>query len=448
MKTNPLSEMRAAFKSAEPELALALAEKALRSSFESLECHRVRALSLSRLQRHDEAMAACEDAISRYPDASALCQLAISVAIAARNFSACQDLILRLTWVGGQLNCALLCNVLRNTTIQLERYNPTAEKKAAHLEGQVRLLREICATTGRQLLLFAGNCQTPVLAEILNNSPDFAAKYFAYCYKGVHVCSQNELVKLAETLECFDGLVTQSLFSENFGALRTAEVRNTYRGRLVTIPTCWFNVLSLDAFRLSQSRKEITPDANMHSLFLAQAFLDGLSEEHAVSFHHEANLFTTELLQNRFQEAVHELQRRENELDIAISDYILDSFTTRRLFYSYNHPSLDLLLNICASLAGILGFTFQKDPVRYAAFDRLVNPRWHTHHKIKTHFQLNYAEEEGFMFNDQPMDIAQFAHREYAIFKALNREALAADVAMKTKALSSSYASAEGCEVF
>jgi tetratricopeptide (TPR) repeat protein len=464
------SEMRAAFKAGEPAVALGLAEKALRTSFESFECHRIRALSLSRLQRHDEAMAACEDAISRYPDDQAPCQLAISVAIAARNFSACQDLILRLTWVsgqlnwrwsraatgrwnlrltrsGGQLNCALLFNVLKNTTVQLERDSPAAKKEAVNLENQVQILRKICDLTGRRLFLLTGNCQTPVLAEILNNCPAFAARHFAYCYKDVHACSQEELAKLAETLDRFDGLITQNLFSENFGALRTAEIRNTYRGQIVTIPTCWFNVLSLDAFRLSQSREEINPDANMHSLFLAQAFLDGLSEEQAISFHREADLFTPELLQNRFQEAVREIQRRENELDVAISDYILDAFTSRRLFYSYNHPSLDLLLNICESLAGILGFTFPKDPVRYATFDRLSNPQWHTHHKIRSHFQLNYAEEEGFVFNDQQMDIAQFAHREYTIFSALNKESLAAEVAQKTKELSSSYASAEGCEV-
>lgn len=427
-------EMRAAFNLGDYESSLRVSENILQTSTDNLEFHRIRIQSFSRLQRHEEAMDACEIAISSFPADPALCHLAVSVAIAAKDFVACQELFLRLARAGGPLNCALLFNVLKNATIQMGRRNLSNEETAASLDGQIQLLRGICDATGRRLLLLIGNCQTPVLAEILNNTPAFAAHHFAYSYKGVHACSPSELAQLAGALDRFDCVVTQNLYADTFGALRTAEVRAAYHGQLVTIPTCWFNILSLDAFRLSGSLGA-NPDMNMHSLFLAQAFLDGLSEERAVSFYHEASHFTDKVLRDRFQETIHEIRRREKELDITISDYILENFTTRRLFHSYNHPAIDILLDVCKSLSAILGFAFPKIPENYAKFDRLANPLWNTHHKIRSYFQLGYMEKEEFVFNNQRMNVAQFAHREYATFMTLDSKALAGDVLRKTEEL-------------
>lgn len=384
-------------------------------------------------------MDACEIAISLFPADPVPCHLAVSVAIAAKDFVTCQELILRLARIGGTLNCALLFNVLKNATIQMGRRNLSNEVTASNLDGQIQLLRGICDATGRRLLLLIGNCQTPVLAEILNNTPAFAAHHFAYCYKGVHACSPSELAQLAGALDRFDCIVTQNLYADIFGALRTAAVRAAYHGQLVTIPTCWFNVLSLDAFRLSEPQGT-NPDMNMHSLFLAQAFLGGLSEERAVAFYHEASLFTDKVLQDRFQETVREIRRREKDTDIIIADYILENFTTRRLFHSYNHPTLDILLDICKSLAVILGVAFPKNPDAYAIFDRLVNPLWNTHYKIRSYFQLRYTEKEEFVFNNLRMDVAQFARREYATFATMDSKSLAGDVLRKIEDLSSAQA--------
>lgn len=426
--------MRAAFNLGDYERSLSISEDMLQTSTDNIEYHHIRIQSFSRLQRHEEAMDACEIAISLFPADPAPCHLAVSVAIAAKDFVACQELILRLARVGGSLDCALLFNVLKNATIQMGRRKPTNEDTVSNLEGQIQILRGICNATGRRLLLLIGNCQTPVLAEILNNTPAFATHHFAYCYKGVHACSQSELAQLAGTLDRFDCIVTQNLYANTFGAMRTAEVRATYHGQLVTIPTCWFNVLSLDAFRLSEPLGT-NPDMNMHSLFLAQAFLNGLSEERAVAFYHEASLFTDKVLQDRFQETAREIRRREKDTDIIIADYILDNFTTRRLFHSYNHPTIDILLNICKSLAVILGFAFPKTPENYAKFDRLANPLWNTHHKIRSYFKLGYMEKDEFVFNNQRMNVDQFAHREYATFMTLDSKALAGDVLRKTEEL-------------
>lgn len=130
------------------------------------------------------------------------------MAIAARDFITGLDFILGLAQSGGGIDCALVNNVLKNATIQAQRRNHSQ----SHLEGQMRIVQEFCEATRRRCLLLVGNCQTPVLAEILNSTPAFSERNFAYSYKGVHVCSLAELEQLGANLEHFDCLIPKTIF--------------------------------------------------------------------------------------------------------------------------------------------------------------------------------------------------------------------------------------------
>lgn len=431
--------MVSAFKSGLFANALRLAEKLLRQTPAFPNAHRIRVLSLSRMQRHDEALAACREAIALFPESPEPYAVGVSVAIAARDFKTCLEMLLEQIRRCGNINCGQLHNVLKNAAVQFARSSPSPAEMRNHLEGLVRTLREICDHTGRRLLLMIGNCQLPVITEILNNTPAFTAQCFAYCYKGVHVCSPTELDSLANALELCDGLISQYLYSAEFGRLRTEELRAACRGSLVTIPTCWFNVTSLDAFRLSQMRAG-DPDANMHSVLLARAFLGGLNLDQAVEYYEEAELFSGGVLTGSLKATEENLRQRDAHLDFSVTDFVLEGFRDRRLFHSYNHPTLEVLLEICAGISERLDLPFTKDPAAYAAFDRLTNPLWNIHPKIRSHFNLRFHEESRFAFGGQRLSPAAFAQREYKLFAGVDREVLAADVARKEQELKIFYA--------
>ncbi len=433
------SVMHNAFQAGDYERSLKISEKFTLKASHFFEYHRIRILSLSRMHRHDEAMDAARAVIDRFPGGEpAAFALAVSTAIASRDFKACLDSLLRLVLAGGTLNCGLLNSVLKNATIQSDRNNLTPEEVQANLECQIRILRSICDATGRRPMLLIGNCQVPVLAEILNNTPAYSKNWFAYCYKGVHACSSAELLTLGSLVDSFDYLVTQNIFSDAFGSLRTEVIRSSYTGMLITIPTCWFNITSLDAFRLSQMRNA-DPDSNMHSVFLARAFLDGISADQAVSRYDEAALFTDKVLSGSMQLTAANLRQRDRGLDFSITDYVLGEFVKKRLFYSYNHPGLAVLLEVCAGIAKRIDLFFQKDLKRYAAFDRLINPLWCTHPRIRRYFGLCYTEDSVFKFNDQRMDISVFAEREYELFARQDNRSLCKDVEVKEEELKYGY---------
>ncbi len=427
-------EMQKAFIKGDYDLSLSLAEKAMVLHPGIVEYHRIRILSLSRIQRHDEAINAAKIAMDNFPGDPLPCGIAVSVAIAAKNFAKCLDFILRLVIAGGDLNTSLLDKVLTNATIQSSRNNQTPEDVQSHLENQIRILKEICFITDRRILLILGNCQVPVLAEILNSTPNFSERWFAYCYKGVHACTPIELNVLGEAVPCVDSLVTQNLFSDRYGQIRTENIRSLFRGKLVIIPTCWFNVTSLDAFRLTQVSGN-NYDLNMHSVFMAQAFLDGMSIDKALTFYQKAEMFTKEIMNNNIKATEESLRLRDRELDFSITDYVMGLFTERRLFYSYNHPSLAVLLEVCDGLAKRLNIPFQKENKRYALFDRLVNPLWYTHPRLRKHFGLRYSDEPYFVFNGRKMDEIKFAEYEYNQFSNQDRESLAKDIIKKKQEL-------------
>ena len=203
---------------------------------------------------------------------------------------------------------------------------------------------------------------------------------------------------------------------------------------MVTIPNCWFNITSLDAFQLSHT-SAASADANMHSVFLARAYLEGLSVYKAVSLYQEGALFTDKALDVSLRETEEELRQRDRDLDFTITDYVLNVFPKKRLFYSYNHPSLPLLLEVCAGLMGCLCLPFQKDGEFYGVFDRLINPQWQIHPKIRCHFGLSYVEEPCFVFSGKIMNDVEFAAREFDLFARQDRELLAKDVASKEQKL-------------
>lgn len=438
---NAFSEMLTSFKSGIFDHSLRLAEKVLRNIPSSLEGHRIRALSLSRLQRHDEALAACRAAIALYPGRPEPYGVAVSVTIAARNFETCLEMLLEQARCCGRINFGQVHNVLKNATVQFARGGPSPDEMRSYQENVIHTVREICDRTGRRLLLATGNCQLPVVTEILNNTPAFSAHCFLYCYRGVHTCSPSELDTLASSLECCDGLITQHLYSPEFGRLRTEDVRASYQGLVVTIPTCWFNVTSLDAFRLSQMRAG-DPDANMHSVLLARAFLEGLSPARAVSHYEDGELFSDAILADSLRATEESLRQRDEHLDFSITDFVLAEFRDRRLFHSYNHPALEVLLEVCAGVSARLDLPFQKDLTAYAAFDRLLNPQWSIHPRIRRCFALRFHEEPRFLFGGKRLSTTEFARREYDLFAQMNRQNLIQDVERKEDELKGAAANA------
>lgn len=200
----------------------------------------------------------------------------------------------------------------------------------------------------------------------------------------------------------------------------------------MTIPTCWFNITSLDAFRLSQMRGA-NPDAKMHSVLLARAFLDGMGPDQAVAHYEEADLFSDAVLNGNLRETERSLRLRDENLDFSITDFVMGSFRRQRLFHSYNHPALEVLLEVCSKLSEQLDFPFAKKLPRYAAFDRLINPQWNINPKIYRHYVLMHQGKSGFVLAGQRLTLLEFAQREYALFARLEQKALTEDVERKEK---------------
>lgn len=51
-----------------------------------------------------------------------------------------------------------------------------------------------------------------------------------------------------------------------------------------------------------------------------------------------------------------ELKRREEKADIKISDYIIENYKKRQLFYSKNHPTNDVLIEYTERILQCLGY--------------------------------------------------------------------------------------------
>ena len=67
------------------------------------------------------------------------------------------------------------------------------------------------------------------------------------------------------------------------------------------------------------------------------------------------DFFSTDAVYKAVEQSLLELKKREEDVDVVISDYISENYDKRQLFYSFNHPINEVLVEYVWRILDFLG---------------------------------------------------------------------------------------------
>lgn len=162
--------------------------------------------------------------------------------------------------------------------------------------------------------------------------------------------------------------------------LTTSALRSKYGSKLLVWPNLFFvgNCPDIVYMTTKDKQRVVGPLDAYHSQLIFECWREGVRPENVIDR-------TAALSANvsRFKAlAEHSLGvfvQRERDCDLQISSYIADHWQNRRLFFTFNHPSAELMQVLCRRLADIAGFdieraaglTTDKEPL-----DKIIPPHW------------------------------------------------------------------------
>lgn len=230
-------------------------------------------------------------------------------------------------------------------------------------------------------LLVIGNCQARPISQILGQSGHFD------CFEPIilHLAANDMRAEHEHRIRSAD-LILAQLTADSFpiAHLQSARLRARLGDRVIVWPNMFYSGQQPFAryVTLAQGGRLLGPTEAIHDL---RFFWDWWQERHGADI--RPRRAVGELTQEISALSLRDLQQRETNCDVSISDVIRAHSQTRRLFFTFNHPTRFLISALCDRILSRIGL-----PIRPAnqsqdsePLDRYVIP--------STGFPLAEAQE-------------------------------------------------------
>lgn len=215
-----------------------------------------------------------------------------------------------------------------------------------------------------QKVLILANCQGPALAKILEKVIDEKGNrlFEVLPLKPVYELTHEQQPLLEDLCRQCDILLYQPHIKHRFTPeWRTSDfwVSITSARHVISFPSLYFAGYNpeLTYLRDKKNRHLNAGFVDYHDKRIVKLFLEGKSDnEIKHSFHRLQPV--REDVEAVLNETLVELRRREREqnLDIAVADFVEENFTRERLFYTYNHPANTVLYEVVRQLLSRLDY--------------------------------------------------------------------------------------------
>jgi hypothetical protein len=239
-------------------------------------------------------------------------------------------------------------------------------------------------------ILLLGNCQTDLLARLLS--------HMSNCYveniREDVLSDHNNHKAILQKVKSANVVITQSLSDYRFGDLQTKYLKKFIK-KLIIIPSIYFSGLHPDLVYVGKmGNRYQSPIGDYHSAIGIAAFLEKVPPDQAIQLYRDLELFQSAGFHAEWQNSLNELKSRELLCDISISDYIENNIINKTLFYSSNHPAIELVVLLARRILMHLGFnigwnSFWRDEMQL----NVIYPIWNP---ICEYHKLTYRSPEIF----------------------------------------------------
>ncbi|NKF50080.1 hypothetical protein G3R49_05790 [Shewanella sp. WXL01] len=195
-----------------------------------------------------------------------------------------------------------------------------------------------------------GNCQAGPIAAMLDRMLPCWTKLQPIL---VHLINDQNKKQYAEIIKKADVIIHQPV-SNAFGEFSTNNLKKIFHNKkFISFPVLYFSGYFSSLMYLRKPGGGTLPGVlgDYHDSRLVRGVLSGLSNEEIVESISKSSAVNA---RTKCKESIDVLRKREEELDIRVSNYLESEFSKRQLFYVFNHPSNELLLKVARSVIDIL----------------------------------------------------------------------------------------------
>lgn len=272
-----------------------------------------------------------------------------------------------------------------------------------------------------------GNCQSGPIADLLRTCDGFSQRYEYVPVKPVHTIDPKKDSDILEMFDDLDLLIYQPVVDERrFGSFVSSRIvsRLGPRSVAVCVPPLYYGGYfpTFEAINWLEG-----PLRSVHDYFLVACFLNNLDEGEALSLY-SSDYLSEEVILSQHRGFINGLRQRENKfsVDVRVSDFINENFQKSQLFYTFNHPTPDMLIYLCNSIISLLSI----DGRVGAIDDRFSDLRLPIASRVKEALGLDFPEQET-MLQDEAIDSEQLILKSYESYRAVSSESLKSELLSK-----------------
>lgn len=223
-------------------------------------------------------------------------------------------------------------------------------------------------------IIIIGNCQSTHIKWILQTITDSSKHKIDSIL--VNTLTAEDEERVCKLLSKQDLIITQRIYSTfKFEFVQTDFIRNNFKTNILQIPNLYFRGNTPDLIYLSlKNTRILSPLGDYHHHCIYECWKNKKNIKDTVKFVQSENLMKNHPeLFSSVESSLNELKEREEVLDIKISDFIEKNWKTKRLFFTFNHPTTLLLLTLVKRIMKHSNIDFHKIPEAYILGELLNN---------------------------------------------------------------------------
>jgi hypothetical protein len=206
---------------------------------------------------------------------------------------------------------------------------------------------------GKANIAVVANCQGGPIAKMM---PVLAPGVQIKAITVTHLARDEHAAEAFRSYNDCDFIFAQAV-QDNYPTtfVTTTRLREQFGNKVITWPNIFYRGQGPEIrYITSPTGRVLGPLGEYQSVVLYEAWRDGLDVSATVD-----RMLTggewLDRLADEPQSSLQELRTREEQLDVGVSSHIAEHWQERRLFYTFNHPTNELLLRVACDLLLAIG---------------------------------------------------------------------------------------------
>lgn len=218
---------------------------------------------------------------------------------------------------------------------------------------------------GKKLAMIFGNCQTEIIANMLEYNNSFNSNYVLLRVPQIHLYRDEEQVEQIfyknNIMQMVDLFIYQKVRENNrfYARLGTDNILKQVRSncRSLSIHNIYFDGYFIqydandDRYFRNLDQKDFPYTDGIVDLLLEEK----RNTNEIVNIICNESLYTEKQIKEKCNQSINNLKEREKFVDVPIVDYIEENYCKEQLFYTYNHPKNIVLYEYVNRLLKSLG---------------------------------------------------------------------------------------------